>query len=86
MYGSVKTRLSMNPHKKHMGFVFISGRGMDKDSRQIMLLNQYDKKTKFYTQADIEYLMGFIAKKNKDQNKQEYYRTILFKEMHRKRA
>ena len=31
-----------------------------------MLLNQYDKKTKFYTQADIEYLMGFIAKKNKN--------------------
>ena len=38
-----------------------------------MLLNQYDKKTKFYTQADIEYLMGFIAKKNKNIYTQDIY-------------
>ena len=29
-------------------------------------MNEFDKKTKFYVQADIEYLMGFIAKKNKN--------------------
>ena len=49
-----------------MGFIFVSGRGIDKDSRQNLLLNEFDKEKKFYKIADIEYLLGFMAKKAKN--------------------
>ena len=49
-----------------MGFVFASGRGLEKDARQVLLLNQYDPDTKFYKIAEIEYSINFIAKKCKN--------------------
>ena len=49
-----------------MGFVFVSGRGLEKDARQVLLLNQFDPKTNFYKIADIEYNLSFIAKKCKN--------------------
>ena len=38
-----------------MGFVFVSGRGLEKDARQVLLLNEFDPKTNFYKIADLEY-------------------------------
>ena len=29
-------------------------------------MNEFDNKRKFYVQVDIEYLLGFLAKKNKN--------------------
>lgn len=49
-----------------MGFIFVSARGIDKDSRQNLLLNEFDPKKKFYKIADIEYLMGFMTRKAKN--------------------
>lgn len=46
-----------------MGFVFASGRGLDKEARQALLLNQFDPDKKFYKIVEIEYNMNFIAKK-----------------------
>ena len=32
-YGSIKKEISANPNVKYMGFVFVSSRGIDKESR-----------------------------------------------------
>ena len=55
-----------DPTKTFIGFVFVSGRGLDKNSRQCLLLNEFDEKKKFYKDEDIEYLMAFAAKKSKN--------------------
>lgn len=49
-----------------MIFVFVSGRGIEKDSRQHLLLNEFDSAKKFYKMVDIEYSLQFIAKKQKN--------------------
>ena len=49
-----------------MIFVFVSGRGIENDSRQHLLFNEYDLEKKFYKMVDIEYCLQFIAKKQKN--------------------
>ena len=44
MYGSIKKNATDNPATKYMGFIFVSARGIDKDSRQNLLLNEFDPK------------------------------------------
>ena len=66
MYGGIKKELSSNPTVKYMGFIFVSARGLDKDGRFVIVQNAYDKKTKFYSTFDLEYLLGFLAKKCKN--------------------
>ena len=66
MYGSIKKNAQNNPATKYMGFIFVSGRGIDKDSRQSLLLNEFDPEKKFYRTEDIEYVMSWITKKSKN--------------------
>ena len=64
MYGSIKKMLTDNPSKTYIGFVFASGRGIEKASEQVLLLNEF--KEGFYKFAEIEYNIKFIAKKMKN--------------------
>ena len=49
-----------------MIFVFASGRGIENDSRQHLLFNEFDPAKKFYKMVDIEYSLQFIAKRQKN--------------------
>ena len=64
MYGSIKKMLTANPSRTYIGFVFVSGRGVEKESEQVLLLNEF--KEGFYKLAQIEYNIKFIAKKMKN--------------------
>ena len=51
---------------KHMGFVFISGRGIVYNGYTSLVINEFDKGKRFYAPYKIEYTLGFIAKKCKN--------------------
>ena len=64
MYGTINKMLGKNPDRTYIGFVFASGRGVEKESEQVLLLNEL--KDGFYKLAQIEYNIKFIAKKRKN--------------------
>ena len=64
MYGSINKMLKKNPGRTYIGFVFVSGIGVEKESEQVLLLNEF--KEGYYQLAHIEHNIKFIAKKMKN--------------------
>ena len=42
MKGSIKKRLKEDPELRHLGFIFVSCRGLHKDGKQVILLNEFE--------------------------------------------
>ena len=61
---SIKKRIKKTPDNTFVLVFALAGHGMQMDGRQIVLINQYDKKTRFYKLWSIEADIRGMAKNN----------------------